>query len=217
MNLLSSNGSPIGTITGKSMDKIILEAGNNTTIDGKNFTLSMYAEMGQKPSDDTRMDINLLVPDCSGLPVGMNGATVLGLVNITRPGGSGWNIKLSTLKITFSVPGTPGTDPNATYYLIRYDGTSYVTQNVTLKDSSAGIMTFEMAPSGDSGLFTLVIAQPFRPTPTPTVTPTPVPTSIPTPTPEPSTVTPAWIGILVAIFAVGAIAGGSIIFLVFRK
>lgn len=219
MSLLSSNGSPIGTITGKSEDNIILEASNNTTIDGKNFTVSIYAEMGQKPSDDTRMNIDLLTPDSSGLPIGMDSATVLGVVNITRNGGSGWDLELNTLKLTFSVPGTPGADSNATYYLVRFDGANYVTQTVTLKDSSAGMLTFEMAPSGKSGLFTLVIAQPFSPTPTPTPTPipTPVPTSTPTPTPEPSILTPTGIGIMLAMFAVGAIAGGVMIFLVFRK
>ena len=168
MSLLSSNGSVIGTVTGKSEYSIILGASNNTSIDGKNFTLSMYAEMGQKPSDDTRMDIDLLAPYSSGLPVGMNGATVLGVVNITRYGGSGWNLKLNTLKLMFSVPGTPGTDPNITYYLVRYDGASYYTQEVSLKDSSAGTLTFEMTPPSDSGLFTLVMSQPFIPTPTPT-------------------------------------------------
>ncbi len=217
MSLLSSNGSPIGTITGKSEYSIILTAGNNTTIDGKNFTLSMYAEMGQKPSDDTRMDIDLLTPDSSGLPMGMNGITVLGAVNITRHGGSGWNLKLDTMKLTLILPGTPGADSNTTYYLVRYDGTNYVTQKVTLKDSSAGMLTFEVTPSADSGLFTLVMAQPLSPTPTPTPTPTPVPTTTPTPTPEPSIITPTGIGIMVAMFAVGAIMGGALIFMVFRK
>jgi hypothetical protein len=217
MTLLSSNGSPIGTITGKNEYSIILEAGNNTTIDGKNFTLSMYAEMGQKPSDDTRMNIDLLTPDISGLPVGMSGATALGVVNITRPSGTGWNLKLATLKLTFSVPGTPGADANSTYYLVRYDGTGYNTQKVSLKDSSAGILTFEMTPSSDTGLFTLVMAQTLSPTPTPTATPTPAPTSTPTPTPEPSILTPTGIGIMLAMFAVGAIVGGALIFIVFRK
>ncbi len=219
MSLLSSNGSPIGTITGKSEYSIILVAGNNTTIDGKNFTLSMYAEMGQKPSDDTRMDIDLLTPDSSGLPMGMNGITVLGVTNITRHGGSNWNLKLDTMKLTFSVPGTPGADSNTTYYLVRFDGTNYVTQKVILKDSSAGMLTFELTPSGDAGLFTLVMAQPFSPTPTPTATPTPtpVPTSTPTPTPEPSMITPTGIGIMLAMLAIGAIMGGALIFLVFRK
>jgi len=215
MSLLSSNGSVIGSITGKNEYSIILDASNNTSIDGKNFTISMYAEMGQKPSDDTRMDIDLLAPYSGGLPVGMDGATVLGVVNITRYGGNGWNLKLDTLKLTFSVPGTPGTGPNTTYYLIRYDGTSYDTQKVSLKDSSAGTLTFEATPSSDTGLFTLVMSQPFIPTPT--ATPTPVPTSTPTPTPEPSNMTPTGIGIMMAIFAIGAIAGGTLIFMIFRK
>ncbi len=177
----------------------------------------MYAEMGQKPSDDTRLDIDLLTPDSSGLPLGMNDVTLLGAVNITRHGGSNWNLKLGTMKLTFSVPGTPGADPNSTYYLVRFDGTSYVTQKVTLQDSSAGMLTFEVAPSGESGLFTLAIAEPLSPTPTPTPTPTPVPTSTPTPTPEPSILTTTGIGIMLAMFAVGAIVGGAMIFLVFRK
>jgi hypothetical protein len=215
MNLLSSNGSPIGTVTGKNEYSIILLAGNNTTIDGKNFTLSMYAEMGQKPSDDTRMDIDLLAPGSSGLPMGMNDISVLGVVNITRHGGSNWNLKLGTMKLTFSVPGTPGADANATYYLVRFDGMNYVTQQVFLKDSSDGMLNFEVSPSGESGLFTLLTAHMISPTPTPTATPTSIPTTTPTSDQSDDSGIGAYT-IYIALIAISAIVGGAIVFLLMR-
>ncbi len=166
--LLSSDGSTIGSLTGKTAYSVDLLASNNTTINGKNYTLTMVAELTQKPGDDTRLDIIFESPDHSGLPKGMNGISLLGMMNISKHVSSGWNLKPETVKLTFTVPGTPGSDANTTYYLVRYDGSGYYVQNVALKSSDAGTMTFEVSPGTDTGLFTLVTVGAIVPTPTPT-------------------------------------------------
>jgi len=184
VNLLNSNGTVIGTLTGKSATSVLLWASNNSTIGGKNYTLTMEAELTQKPTDDARLDITPGGLNSSGLPAGMNDVTVLGMVNIVKHAPYGWNVKGETVKLTFNVPGTPGSDPDTIYYLVRYDGSSYNIQKATLKSSDAGMMTFEVSPGTDNGQFTLVMVGSAVPTPTPmpSLTPTPAAVSSPTPT-----------------------------------
>ncbi len=170
--LLSSDGSSVGTLTGKTAFSVNLLASKNATIDGKNVTLTMVAELTQRPPTDAKLDINIETPDNSGLPKGMNGVTLLGMVNISKHVTYGWLLKPETVKLTFTVPGTPNTDVNTTYYLVRYDGSGYYVQNVMLKSSDAGTMTFEVSPGTDSGLFTLVTVGSVVPTPTATPTST---------------------------------------------
>jgi hypothetical protein len=173
--ILSSNGMVIGNLTGKSTSSTLLCASSNLTVGSKNYTLTMESELTQKPTSDTRLDINLMSPNASGLPEGMNSITLLGMVNIVRHSTYGWNVKGETIKLTFNVPGTPGSDPNTIYYLVKYDGSSYNIQNATLKSSGVGMMTLEAYPGTDTGMFTLIMVGSVVPTPTPmpSLTPTP--------------------------------------------
>lgn len=176
--LLSSDGSTVGSLTGKTAFSVDLQASNNTTIGGKNYTVAMVSEMTQRPTDDARLDISIESPDHSGLPKGMDDVDLLGMVNISKHASYGWNVKSDTIKLTFNVPGTPSVDPSATYYLVRYDGSSYIVQDAKLESSDSGTMTFEASPSSDSGLFTVVEAGSVQPTPIPTPMPSSVTTSV---------------------------------------
>lgn len=168
--LLSSDGSAIGSLTGKTAFNVDLQASNNTTIGGKNYTLTMVAELTQRPPSDVRLDINIETPDSSGLPKGMTSVTLLGMVNISKHVTYGWVSKPETVVLTFTVPGTPSADADTAYYLVRYDGSGYYIQNAALKSNDAGTMTFEVSPGTDSGMFTLVTAGSVVLTPTPTPT-----------------------------------------------
>ena len=122
--LLSSDGSTVGTLTGKTAFVVDLLASNNSSVGGKNITLTMEAELTQRPSN-AKLDIIFQTPDHSGLPKGMNDITALGMVNISKHVTYGWVVKPETVKLTFGIQGTPSTDPGAVYYLVRYDGSGY--------------------------------------------------------------------------------------------
>lgn len=209
--LLSSDGSTIGSLTGKTAYVVDLLASKNSSIGAKNFTLTMEAEMAQRPPDDAKLDILIEAPDDSGLPKGMDDVTLLGMVNISKHVTSGWVLKTETLKLTFNVPGTPSTDAGAVYYLVRYDGSGYYVQNATLKSSAAGTMTFEVKPGADSGLFTLVTAGSALVTPTPTPTVIAMSENM-TKTTNAATTSPGTLSILgVDIYVILAIIGGTLV------
>jgi hypothetical protein len=86
----------------------------------------------------------------------MTSVHILGLLSIQKI--SAWNLKADTVNLTLTVPGTPSGGPEAVYYLVSDDGGSYRILNATLRDASAGTMTFVVSPKADSGLFTLVEA-----------------------------------------------------------
>ncbi|WP_325380946.1 hypothetical protein [Methanocella sp.] len=187
--LKSSDGTIIGNITGRSAITIILRAVNTTVLDGMNYTVTMDADMGQRPPDDATLDMNIRAPNRSGLPRGMDSPLVLGVVDISRHSSYGWNVKSDTVKLTFTVPDSSASDAGTIYYIVRYDGSSYHIQAATLKASDADTKTFEVFPSSETGLFTVIKVSSSPATPTPVVTPTTLPTSTSTPTPIPTTET----------------------------
>ncbi len=210
-NLKSSDGTVIGHIDAENFNSYLVWAEKNGTVGNTTYELTIEGELSSKLPDDCWLDINFMEPGSMGLPPGMENGIVFAVMNITKKP-DGWSWKAGP-KFTLKVSGsTLNFNPGDTYYLVRSSGPDYQIQKVAV-DASGGQATIKVNPSGDAGIFTLVV--PVLPTPTPTPTPTPVSTPTPTPLPESN-----WIWgfpIFVAIFAVGAVAGAAILFLITRN
>ncbi len=174
--------------------------------------LSLTGEMNSKPTDDNWLDFNFIEPGSSNLPPGMENSIIFGVVNVTKKT-SDWSYKSGSPKYVLTISGYTGSmSSGSDYFLVRDDGSGYDIQKVS-GDVAGNTLTVSFSPSGDTGVFTLLKAVAATPVPTPT--PTPVPTPTPTPTPTPGNM---WtFPIFIAMFAVGAIAGASVIFLLMRN
>jgi hypothetical protein len=217
--LKSSDGTVIGSLEGKNFNSVILHAEKNATIDNSNYTIILDAELSQKPADDLRLDIDILKPDGSGLPMGMYSTMELSMVKISPHCSSGWSVKGETIKLTFDLPGIQDSDPSTIYYIVRYDGSSYHIYNATLKGFNAGVMKFETSPAGESGLFTIVKVN--SSTIMPVSTPIPPLMAADSPTTEPPRESPGTLTIgvydIVAIFGIMVVELVVILYLLYRR
>src|SRR5208337_4656196 len=200
--LNSSDGTVIGRLDGKDVNSVLLWAQKNGTVGNASYTITMTGELTQQMPDSCWLDINFEAPDTAGLPVGMDNGLVLAVLNITRSPDP-WNYKSNTLNYTIQVNDNTigGLDPNQTYYLVRFDGTSYLTQKIDGSGAVSNPMTFSVSPAGDNGIFTIIAA--LKPAPSPT--PMPVPSPSPSPTSTPENIGATGIALSIMMFMLGAI------------
>jgi hypothetical protein len=217
IELHSGDGATIGSLAGIDFSTVRMEATGHSTVNGKNHSVSVFADLGYKPASTT-LDIR---PGPGGsLLGGMDDAMSLSSVVIAVP--DGWSLKSGTSRIRFDIPSVLIADnPGAKCYVVYSDGTNYnfIAAKVTVQD---GIATIEAAVPGISGTFTVVTPGSLAPAPTPapatvpTLISTPAPEPMPTPAPEPSGVTGVvsslWIGVF-GTFAIGEAAGAVILVL----
>src|SRR5271157_149791 len=200
--LNSSDGTTIGRLDGKDFNSIMLWAQKNGTIGNASYTVTMTGELTQQMPDSCWLDINFESPDTAGLPIGTDNGLVLAGLNITRSPNS-WNYKPNTLNYTIQINNNTigNLDPNQTYYLVRFDGASYLTQKIDGSGASSSPMTFSVNPAGDNGIFTIMAA--LKPAPSPA--PMPVPSPSPSPTPVPQNIGSTGIALSILTFMLGAI------------
>jgi len=217
LELQSGDGATIGSLTGIDFSTVRMEATGHGTVNGKNHSVSVFADLSYKPASTT-LDIR---PGPGGsLPGGMDDAISLSSVVITVP--DGWPVKSGTARVRFAIPSVLIDDnTDSKCYVVYYDGTNYnfLAAKVTARD---GIAMIEAAVPGISGTFTVVTpgSPASAPTPAPatTLTPTQAPEPMPTPTPEPEPsgitgmLSSMWIGIF-GTFAIGEAAGAMILVL----
>jgi hypothetical protein len=212
--LLTSDGRVTGNLTGKSFTSVLLWARNNTTIDNRTITVTLEAELGQKP-DTCWLDMIIEKPTFSGLPVGMCSTQPIAAINITRYCKYAWDLKADSLKLNVEIDGQQAQDEGVYYYLVRFDGTNYIL-NPAKMTISGNDTAFEAMPSSDNGYYTIVRSMAIKPTPTPVPTVMPTPAPMPCPTPVPDDMGRS-VPIMVTLFAVGAVAGAACIFIVFKR
>jgi hypothetical protein len=208
--LKSSDGSTIGRFVGKDFNLVLVYAARNATVNNVSYDLSMEGELSSQPSDDCWLDFNFLGTQATGLPPGMEDSVVIGVVSVTKKPGD-WSYKGGSPKYTLKIAGYSGDISPGDYYIVRSDGSGFQMQKASV-DVSGGVLTVRFTAPGDTGVFTLMKPVTAAPAPVPTPTPMPEPTA--TPVPENN----MWsFPILIAMFAVGAIAGAGVIFILYRN
>jgi hypothetical protein len=212
----------MGSIEGKNYNDITLQAENNATINNSTYTITLNAELSQKPSADMWLDMNISAPGASGLPAGMNGATPIGEVQISYPSDSDLATTSGSVELTFMVPEVQNSGLSTIYYLVDYDGSTYTIQNATMNGTNGSVTTFEAQPSLGTGIYTLLEVPPTVNTPTPSPTPLAANLTGSSPTTGPSTnssssLPTSRIYELVALIGVIAIIVVGALFLVFKR
>lgn len=200
----SSDGTEIGYFKGKNYNSVLVWAEKNGTVGNVTYALTVEGELGSEPSGDTWMDINFLSASSAIVPPGMEGGLVLGVFNVTKSPAE-WGYR-SGPAYTLKISGAT-VNPDDAYYMVRSSGPDYQLQKLSMS-VSGNETTIKLNPAGDTGTFTVLRAPMATPAPTPM--PTPQPTTTPTPIPENS----MWsFPILIAMFAVGAIAGAAALYI----
>jgi hypothetical protein len=218
--LASSDGSIVGNLTVKDYSTVLLWASKNTSIGNVSYDLSLAEELNQKPAG-CRMDLSILPVDKAGLPVGMQGAEVLGKVSIAKDYTYGWSLKSGTQHIVLNIMGLDPEEehPDDVYYCVRFDGSDYIIQNISAPGRTDNGLRIELMPTADDGTFTFVMMKPGLPTatpaPVPSVTVEPVIASPVPVSPESGQFTDS-LTFLVIIFTVGNILGMAIMLFVFK-
>lgn len=208
--LKSSDGSTIGRFEGKDYNLVLVYAAKSATVNNVSYELSMEGELSSKPSDNCWLDFNFLGTRPTGLPPGMENSVVLGVVSVMKKPDD-WSYKGGSPEYTLKITGYSGDVTPGDHYIVRSDGSGFQMQKASV-DVSGGVLTVRFTVPGDTGVFTLM--KPVTATATPVPTPTPTPTPAATPMPENN----MWsFPILVAMFAVGAIAGAGVIFTLYRN
>jgi hypothetical protein len=217
--LLASDGSVAGNLTGKDYSTVLLWANKNTSIGNVSYDLSLTEELSQKPAD-CRVDLRVLPIDQTGLPTGMLGAHVLGKVSITKYYPYAWGLKSGTQQLVLNVRGLdPEEHPDDVYYCVRFDGSIYTVQNISAPVRTDGGFTIALVPAADDGTFTFVRMTrglpATTPDPVPSVTVEPV-SSLPVPANTDAGQISDSLAFLILVFVVGNILGLVIMFLVFK-
>jgi hypothetical protein len=208
----TSDGTTIGQLTGKNFNDVAVSAMTNGTVGNVSYNITLVGDLSSLPTGDYWLDIDFLSPGSAEIPLGMDNGPVLGVINITSSP-NGWNYDSGSPTYTLTITGlSQNLNFNDTYYMVLSDGTNYQVQPVNISFSGSEA-TLQFNPPGATGTFTIVGAPIVSPTPvpTPTATPTPEPTSSPTPFPVSNNI--GSFPILLAMFAIGAIAGAAVIFL----
>ncbi len=200
----SSDGTEIGYFNGKNYNSVLVWAEKNGTAGSATYVLTVEGELGSEPSGDCWLDINFLSDGSAAVPPGMESGLVLGVLNVNKSP-TDWGYKSGPM-YTLKIAGV-SVNPDNTYYMVRSAGPDYQLQKLSMS-VSGNETTIKFNPQGDTGTFTVIRAPMATPTPTPT--PTPEPTATPTPIPENN----MWsFPILIAMFAVGAIAGAAVLYI----
>ncbi|BAI61003.1 hypothetical protein MCP_0931 [Methanocella paludicola SANAE] len=207
----SSDGTMIGRQEGKNFNSVMIWAEKNGSIGNTMYVLTVEGETSQKIPDDGWLDITFETPDTTGLPEGMDGLALAKVKIAKKP--DDWYYKSGSPKYTLKISGlTEGLDAGATYYLVRLDGANFQGQKVA-PDIGSGQVSLKFTPSGDIGTFILLRAASPTPTPTSTLVATPTPTPMPASNNSGMTSVP----ILIGTFAVGAVLGILVMFLMAKK
>lgn len=214
--LLSSDGTVTGNITGIDFNTVRLLAMSSVSSGDGNYSLIISEDLSQKPGNPM-MDI--IIGNDGNLPGGMDSATPLVSVSVTRQSLYGWSVKAGTLTMTFSVPLSRlnGSSADATYYLIRYDGAGYQLVKADLIDVSSSA-TFQASPPDDSGTFTLAMVRPSPVLPGPALLPSQLPmvAIAPAQTPVSSVVDYAGDHLALIVVLINGVAIGCIATLIIR-
>lgn len=216
VDLRSSDGTVIGTMTGVDYFTIRLSASASGTVEGQSHSVALAADMSSQPAGAT-LDIKL-GPEGS-LPEGMDNVVTLSSATVKADSRNGWPLKTG-VTVKFTVPAARLATPDAKCYLVYQDSAGHhvITASVT-RDSD--VATIEAVAPGIAGTFTVVAAG--GPRPTPAATPDPEPTAAPTPAPTPKPAQTGfagwWSSLWVSTFgtfAIGEAAGAVILILAGR-
>jgi hypothetical protein len=179
--------------------------------------LIISEDLSQNPGNPM-MDI--IMGNDGNLPGGMDSATPLVSVSVTRQSLYGWPVKAGTLTMTFSVPLSRlnGSSADAAYYLIRYDGGGYQLVKADLIDVSSSA-TFQASPPDDSGTFTLAMVRPSPVLAGPALPPSQLPMAAiaPAQTPVSSVVDYAGDHLALIVVLINGVAIGCIATLIVRS
>lgn len=215
VDLKSTDGSVIGTLTDIDSSTVRLAASRSATIDGGNISVTLGADLSSKPLEAL---LDITIGDEGNVPEGMENVIMLSMAKFNEQSRYGWSIRPGTIALKFTMPASRVNEATAEtkYYIVRYDGTGYqiIPVTVTTSNSSA---TVEANIPDISGTYTLVMSCPPKPVPTSTPLPTPEPTpAVPCPTPAPASsgilgfLPSLWVSAF-GTFAIGEAAGAIIL------
>lgn len=173
-DVLSTNGSVIGTLTATDYNNVNLHAGNNFTIGNENVSVIMDAALNGMPTSQ-KMDIAL--GSSARLPPGMRDVKPLVVLNVTMYSGD-WGIKQGSAKFTINISKAllNGSDAYTGYCFVRSDDAGYqVFDAARVEDNSTVSFSFAsqyegMSQKGSEGLALVAVL--------PEPTATPVPTAV---------------------------------------
>jgi hypothetical protein len=215
-SLKSSDGSIIGRLDGKDFNSVQLWAEKNDTIGNVTYALTITGELSHEMPDNCWLDVDFQAPDLSGLPKGMYNELALAVINVSLYPRDSWSFKSGTLKYVIKISNSSNIlDPGAIYYFVRFDGNSYVIQNIDGSGAGSSPITFNLNPFGNDGKFTLMKAlDPVQVTPTPMLA---ISTPIPSSAPAPGGIGVIGIASYIIVFFLGAISTIASLYIVFMR
>ena len=203
----------VGHIQGKSTTEILIDAGWNDIVDGRQYGVNITGNLNSKPVNPI-VDMTFKPLAEANIPGGLISPEALGVVDIiSKCDGGSLDIKQGTVNMSFKVPGHIDTE-NTEFYVVRScENGGYELLKPAARDLDCDEAVFEVTGLNSiASKFTVVKVLTSVPTPTPTA----VPSATPTPTPEPGsgmgTVT-----MVLAVLAILGVAAAAGYFLVFRK